>query len=74
KMFARMDQAQHANDPPPGSGAGGPRPAGPNDDRPILLRIEQKAGHGAGKPTSKLVEEVTDEMSFAFHELGAISP
>ncbi|MGH7280172.1 MAG: prolyl oligopeptidase family serine peptidase, partial [Polyangiaceae bacterium] len=49
KMFARMDQAQHANDPPPG--AGGVRTAGPNDDRPILLRIEQKAGHGAGKPT-----------------------
>lgn len=67
KMFARMDQAQHANDPPPAPGA---PPTNALGDRPILLRIESKAGHGAGKPTSKLVEEVTDEMSFAFHELG----
>ena len=66
KMMARMDQAQHANDPPNSS----PTAVG---DRPILLRLESKAGHGAGKPTSKLVEEVTDEMSFAFHELGVAS-
>ena len=40
---------------------------GPN---PILLRIEPKAGHGAGKPISKLVEEWTDIYSFLFWQLG----
>ncbi|MEO7109644.1 MAG: prolyl oligopeptidase family serine peptidase [Polyangiaceae bacterium] len=68
KMFARMDQAQHANDGAPSQ----PQSNLPNSlgDHPILLRLESKAGHGAGKPTSKVVEEVVDEMSFAFHELG----
>jgi prolyl oligopeptidase len=37
--------------------------------RPILLRVESKAGHGQGKPISKVVEEITDEMTFLFHEL-----
>jgi prolyl oligopeptidase len=37
---------------------------------PILLRIEPKAGHGAGKPISKLVEEWTDIYSFLFWQLG----
>jgi prolyl oligopeptidase len=37
---------------------------------PILLRIEPKAGHGAGKPISKLVEEWTDVYSFLFWQLG----
>jgi len=37
---------------------------------PILLRIELKAGHGAGKPISKLVEEWTDIYSFLFWQLG----
>ena len=40
---------------------------GPN---PVLLRIEPKAGHGAGKPISKLVEEWTDIYSFLFWQLG----
>jgi prolyl oligopeptidase len=40
---------------------------GPN---PILLRIEPKAGHGAGKPISKQVEEWTDIYSFLFWQLG----
>ena len=40
---------------------------GPN---PILLRIESKAGHGAGKPISKLVDEWTDIYSFLFWQLG----
>ena len=31
---------------------------------PILIRIETKAGHGAGKPTSKLIEEVADRWAF----------
>jgi prolyl oligopeptidase len=33
-------------------------------DKPILIRIETKAGHGAGKPTSKLIEETADLWSF----------
>jgi prolyl oligopeptidase len=37
---------------------------------PILLRVESRAGHGAGKPVAKLVDELADEMAFLFHELG----
>lgn len=33
-------------------------------DAPILIRIETRAGHGAGKPTTKQIEEVADEWSF----------
>ncbi|HJS22837.1 MAG TPA: prolyl oligopeptidase family serine peptidase [Pyrinomonadaceae bacterium] len=33
-------------------------------DAPILIRIETKAGHGAGKPTSKIIEEVADRWAF----------
>jgi prolyl oligopeptidase len=39
-------------------------------DKPILLRIESKAGHGAGKPVAKLVEEGTDVWSYLFWQLG----
>lgn len=39
--------------------------------RPVLLRVESKAGHGAGKPTSKVAEEMADELSFLLKELGA---
>jgi prolyl oligopeptidase len=38
--------------------------------RPVLLRVESRAGHGAGKPVAKLVDELSDEMAFLFHELG----
>ncbi|HEX6718642.1 MAG TPA: prolyl oligopeptidase family serine peptidase [Pyrinomonadaceae bacterium] len=31
---------------------------------PILIRIETKAGHGAGKPTSKIIEEIADRWAF----------
>lgn len=39
-------------------------------DRPILLRLEERAGHGAGKPVSKVLEELVDTWSFVFRELG----
>jgi prolyl oligopeptidase len=39
-------------------------------EQPILLRIETKAGHGAGKPRGKLLEELTDSWSFLFWQLG----
>jgi prolyl oligopeptidase len=31
---------------------------------PVLARIETRAGHGAGKPTSKMIEEVADQLAF----------
>jgi prolyl oligopeptidase len=37
---------------------------------PVLVRIETQAGHGAGKPTSKLIEENTDIYSFIMYHLG----
>jgi prolyl oligopeptidase len=43
---------------------------GKSHDRPILLRIEPKAGHGQGKPISKQIEEGTDIYSFLFWQLG----
>ncbi len=33
-------------------------------DAPILIRIETSAGHGAGKPTSKIIDEIADSFSF----------
>jgi prolyl oligopeptidase len=38
-------------------------------DNPVLIRIETRAGHGAGKPTSKLIEEVADQWSFLVKHL-----
>jgi prolyl oligopeptidase len=55
KMTAEM-QAEAAN--------------GASRTRPILLRIESKAGHGAGKPVTKQIEEYTDVYSFLFWQLG----
>jgi prolyl oligopeptidase len=37
---------------------------------PVLIRIETKAGHGAGKPTSKLIEETADKWAFLVKALG----
>lgn len=37
---------------------------------PILVRIETKAGHGAGKPTSKQIDEATDMYGFIMFNLG----
>ncbi|HEY0713930.1 MAG TPA: prolyl oligopeptidase family serine peptidase, partial [Polyangia bacterium] len=39
-------------------------------DKPILLRLESRAGHGAGKPLAKVIEQATDELAFLFRELG----
>jgi prolyl oligopeptidase len=43
---------------------------GASKTRPILLRIETKAGHGAGKPVTKQIEEFTDVFAFLFWQLG----
>ncbi|MCF8327456.1 MAG: prolyl oligopeptidase family serine peptidase [Bacteroidales bacterium] len=36
---------------------------------PVLIRIETKAGHGAGKPTDKIIEETADKLSFLFYNM-----
>jgi prolyl oligopeptidase len=36
---------------------------------PVLIRIETRAGHGAGKPTAKIIEEVADKWAFLIHNL-----
>ena len=38
-------------------------------DNPILIRIESNAGHGAGKPLSKSIDEAADMWSFVFYHL-----
>jgi prolyl oligopeptidase len=38
---------------------------------PLVARIETKAGHGAGKPTSKIIEERADMLAFAGAACGA---
>lgn len=37
---------------------------------PALIRIDSKAGHGAGKPTAKQIEEAADIFSFIFYNMG----
>jgi prolyl oligopeptidase len=43
-------------------------------DAPILIRIETRAGHGAGKPTSKLIDDATDKWAFLVKVLGMKLP
>jgi prolyl oligopeptidase len=41
-----------------------------NGPNPVIIRIEKKAGHGYGRPTSKLIEQSTDFWSFIFYNMG----
>jgi len=43
--------------------------ANPNSEYPAFIRVETRAGHGAGKPTSKLIEENADIFAFLTKEL-----
>jgi prolyl oligopeptidase len=56
KKMAALMQAEAAN--------------GQSRERPILLRIDTKAGHGIGKPIGKQVDDLTDIYSFVFWQLG----
>ena len=38
-------------------------------ENPILIRVDTNAGHGAGKPTTKMIEEAADVWSFVFQNL-----
>jgi prolyl oligopeptidase len=40
-----------------------------NGENPVLIRIETSAGHGAGKPTSKQIEEAADILSFMLYNM-----
>jgi prolyl oligopeptidase len=41
---------------------------------PVLIRIDVDAGHGLGKPTSKLIEEMADQWAFVVHQLAMELP
>ncbi len=41
-----------------------------NGDNPVMIRIETNAGHGAGTPVSKTIEQYADIWGFAFYNLG----
>ncbi len=41
-------------------------------DEPVLVRIETRAGHGGGKPTTKILDEQADIWTFVFWQLGLI--
>jgi prolyl oligopeptidase len=56
KKMAALMQAEAAN--------------GRDRERPILLRVDTKAGHGAGKPIAKQIDELVDIYSFLFWQLG----
>lgn len=41
-------------------------------DNPVLIRIETDAGHGAGTPISKTIEQVADRYAFAWYNMGVL--
>ncbi|MEO7027118.1 MAG: prolyl oligopeptidase family serine peptidase [Caulobacteraceae bacterium] len=43
-------------------------------DKPRLIRIETRAGHGSGKPTDKIIEETADRWAFAGYWTGLTRP
>ncbi|CAL1703361.1 unnamed protein product [Somion occarium] len=45
----------------------------PNNSHPLLIRIDKKAGHGAGKSTEKRIKEAADKWGFVVQSLGLTS-
>jgi prolyl oligopeptidase len=43
-------------------------------DAPVLIRIETRAGHGAGVPTAKIIEDYADRWAFLVRNLGMTLP
>lgn len=41
-----------------------------NGTNPVIIRIETKAGHGAGQSTQQIIEQQTDKWSFMFYNVG----
>ncbi|WP_442590876.1 prolyl oligopeptidase family serine peptidase [Pedobacter sp. AW31-3R] len=39
-------------------------------ENPVLIRIEKNAGHGAGKPTGMVIQEIADKWAFLFYAMG----
>ncbi|MCB0770264.1 MAG: S9 family peptidase, partial [Flavobacteriales bacterium] len=47
------------------------QPAQQGDD-PVLIRVQTQAGHGAGMPTSMIIEQQADKWAFFFHSVGVV--
>lgn len=45
-----------------------------NGGPPILLRVQTSAGHGGGKPIQKVIEEIADQYTFCFSQMGLAIP
>ncbi|OBZ71845.1 Prolyl endopeptidase [Grifola frondosa] len=45
----------------------------PHNPHPLLIRIDKKSGHGAGKSTEKRIQEAADKLGFAVQSLGLVS-
>jgi len=44
----------------------------PTQEMPLLIRIDTKSGHGAGKPTSKIIEEISENYTFIAENTSAV--
>ena len=64
----RHPRRPHARAQDDGAPAGGDRRRPPRS----CSALESKAGHGAGKPLGKVIDQLTDEWSFLFSQLGIV--
>jgi prolyl oligopeptidase len=59
-----------AREPTPSFTTAGARQ--PHQKNPLIIRIDRKAGHGAGKPLAKVLEAKADVYGFIAHTVGAV--